>query len=75
MLLSGEVRSLRDLARRVGLTHAYVSRILRLAYLAPDLTEAILEGTQSAGMCVERLRDPIPISWVEQRRLFGVSSR
>ena len=50
-------------------------RLVRYAFLAPDITEAILAGTQSARITVESLREPIPLAWSEQRRLFGLTDR
>ena len=44
----GRVRSAAELARAEGCTVRYVTRILRLAYLAPDLIEAILAGREPA---------------------------
>lgn len=42
-----------------------------LAYLAPDLTEAILEGRQSPAISLAGLASqPLPISWQAQRQLF-----
>jgi hypothetical protein len=42
-----------------------VSRILRLALLAPDLVESILAGTRDQVMALEQ---PLPAGWEEQRR-------
>ena len=47
---------------------SYVSRILRLALLAPDIVEAILAGSTDQGMMLEQLERPLPASWEEQRR-------
>ena len=74
-LLSGEGKSPGDLAREVGVTRQYLTRLVRYAFLAPDITEAILAGTQSARITVESLREPIPLDWSEQRRLFGLTDR
>jgi hypothetical protein len=46
---------------------SYVSRILRLALLAPDIVEAILTGSTDRGMMLEQLERPLPASWEEQR--------
>jgi hypothetical protein len=52
-----------------------VSRCLPLAYLAPDIVEAILQGRQPVELTVLRLkRIGLPLSWVEQRRLLGFES-
>jgi hypothetical protein len=44
-----------------------VARILRLTLLAPDLIEAILEGTAPDGLSLEGLYR-LPMGWEEQRR-------
>jgi hypothetical protein len=48
---------------------SYVSRILRLALLAPDIVEAILMGRTDQALMLDRLEQPLPASWEEQRRL------
>jgi len=48
-----------------------VSRILRLALLAPDIVEAILAGSTDQALMLERLERPLPASWGEQRDHFG----
>jgi hypothetical protein len=44
-----------------------VSRILRLALLAPDIIEMILEWWSDQALMLERLEKPLPASWEEQR--------
>jgi hypothetical protein len=46
-------------------------RILRLALLAPDIVEAILEGRANTGLALEKLERPLPASWEEQRDCIG----
>jgi site-specific DNA recombinase len=49
----------------------YLRRLVRLAFLAPDLQRAILAGEQPAGLNLEQLmQGSMPISWAEQRALF-----
>jgi len=50
-----------------------LSRAVRMSYLAPDIIQSILEGTQPQGLGArEMLRmGNLPMSWVAQRRLFG----
>jgi hypothetical protein len=44
-----------------------VSRILRLALLAPDIIEMVLEGRSDQALMLEQLERPLPASWPEQR--------
>jgi site-specific DNA recombinase len=53
--LSGEISSLEELASETGFTKRYVSRILRSAFLAPDVTESILDGLQTPDLTVRSL--------------------
>jgi hypothetical protein len=47
-----------------------VSRILRLALLAPDIVEAILAGKTDQALMLEELERPLPASWTEQHQLL-----
>ena len=54
--------------------NAYDRKVVRLAFLAPDLQRAILEGRQASSLTLQRLLDdPIPLSWPSQRKLFGAN--
>jgi hypothetical protein len=57
----------RDL-RTENISKSYVSRILRMALLAPDIVEAIVGGRADQSLMLERLERPLPASWEEQRR-------
>ena len=74
-LLEGEIGSIAGLARAEGRQRTYVGRLLPLAFLAPDITEAIVEGRQPPSMTIDRLRDPIPMDWNEQRKMLGFRVR
>ena len=50
-----------------NISKSYVSRILRLALLAPDIVEGILVGPADQSLMLERLERPLPASWEEQR--------
>ena len=62
-----------ELAASEGVTASYVSRVLRLAYLAPDILTAILTGRQPVGLTANKLANDsrLPIAWPEQRRVLG----
>jgi hypothetical protein len=71
-LLSGEVRSLGEIARREGVTPAYVGRVLPLGFLAPDIVQAILGGRLlSSRIVLDQARD-LPVDWGAQRRALGL---
>jgi site-specific DNA recombinase len=48
-----------------------VRQALRLAFLSPDLTSAILEGKQPAGLSLARIPKLLPLPWTEHQRLLG----
>jgi hypothetical protein len=73
-LVSGEAPSIRAIVDEAGITERYVARIIRLAFLAPDIVEAILDGYQPADLELERLLQGIPFAWADQRRLFGFAT-
>jgi site-specific DNA recombinase len=62
-----------QLAKSEDLNRSYFSRVLRLAYLAPDITRAILDGRQPPGLTAARLTDDsyLPLAWPEQRQALG----
>ena len=54
---------------------SYHRRLLRLAFLAPDLQRAILDGRQPPGLTLARLIDlDLPLDWTGQRRLFAAAA-
>ena len=72
MLDDGVYASVSEIGDAENISKSYVSRILRLALLAPDLVEEILAGTTNQGMVLEQLERPLPVSWDEQRRGLGI---
>jgi hypothetical protein len=68
MLHEGVYTSVSEIGDAENISKSYVSRILRLALLAPDIIEAILGGTADESLMLERLERPLPASWEEQRR-------
>ena len=67
MLDDGVYASASDIGNAEAISKSYISRILRLALLAPDIIEAILAGETDQALMLERLERPLPASWEEQR--------
>jgi hypothetical protein len=67
MLDEGVHSTLEDLARAKGVHATYVSRVLRLTLLAPEIIEAILDGRQPAGRQLDDLLTGFPLEWEGQR--------
>ena len=72
-LLEGRASSIQMITEREGLRSGWVSRILPLAWLAPDISMAILEGRQPPHLTAKTLRalPELPIDWSEQQRILG----
>jgi hypothetical protein len=71
MLESGEYATIAELAEREGIAPSYMTRVLRLTLLAPEIVEAILEGKQRQDMTLARLLEPFPLEWVlQKKRIF-----
>jgi hypothetical protein len=57
-----------ELAAREGMKVSSAAKFLLLAFLAPDIVEAILAGNQSATIVTHRLiRSDLPVLWTQQR--------
>ena len=71
MLDEGAYGTLEDLARAKGVNATYVSRVLRLTLLAPEIVEAILDGRQPAELQLDVLLARFPLEWEGQCSHFG----
>jgi hypothetical protein len=71
MLEQGRYRSIAEIAEGEKIDRSFVSRLLRLTLLAPDIQEAILEGRQPKGLQLEALMGAMPEEWGEQRANVG----
>jgi hypothetical protein len=72
MLDPGAYGTLVELARAKRLPRSYVSGILRLTLLAPEIVEAILDGRQPAEMQLDQMLEGFSLSWKEQHRLAPI---
>jgi site-specific DNA recombinase len=71
-LATGRARSLQELAARDGITRRYIRRLVNLAFLSPQLVEAIVQGRQPIEFTATRLTElDLPLDWAEQHRLLA----
>jgi len=75
MIETGEFTTIAELADREGLGRSYVTRILRMTLLAPEIVEMILVGEQGAGITLARVLEPFPVEWTEQLNNAIISHR
>jgi hypothetical protein len=72
MLESGAYASVTELAAAEKLNQSYLCRVMRLALLAPDIIELIMDGRQgSTGPELSQLMRPFPVDWKAQKQLLG----
>ncbi|WP_018000092.1 hypothetical protein ACNKFW_01840 [Paracoccus sp. TD-10] len=70
MIDTGRYATITDLAAHEGISPSYLTRILRLTLLAPDIVDTILEGRQGPDVTLVRLMDGFPEEWESQRKSF-----
>ncbi len=71
MLNSGGFGSIEELAAAERINPSYLARVLRLTLLAPDITQAILDGRHDLErITLARLMRPSPAAWGEQLQSF-----
>src|SRR4051812_31176572 len=72
MLEGGEYASSAELAKAEKVNDSYLSRILRLTLLAPDIVERLLTGRQPSTLQLDDLLKPLPAAWERQRSELGI---
>jgi site-specific DNA recombinase len=72
-LVDGDGVPFATLAKREGVSPSYFTRLVRLSYLAPDITQAILDGRQPGDLTADKLlaHSRLPLTWHEQRTVLG----
>ena len=70
----GKVRDIKELTEILSLDQSYVSRILRLAHLAPPLIKRVINGTIPENLCISRVRNSISNNWDDQLQEFRVEA-
>jgi len=71
-LVAGTMQSVEQIAEREKCSIRQVNRTITLAFLAPSLVQAAVEGRLPRGIGVARLRD-LPTEWAAQYKLLGLS--
>ena len=67
----GVYSSVSGIGDAISTSKSYVSRIVRLARLAPDIIEAIVTGRADRSLMLAKLERPLPARWDEQRQQFS----
>jgi len=71
----GVYATVEEIAAAEKINTSYVSRVLRLALLAPEIIEMIVDGRQPAGLSMAMLMKPFPVEWKCQRRTLCIEAR
>lgn len=72
ILESGEFTTTKELAAHEKIGHSYLTRVLRMTLLAPDIAEAILNEKPPRLVTLAALMEPYPMDWEEQRTFFAI---
>lgn len=75
MLESSEFTTINELAEHEKIAPSYLTRVLRLTLLAPDIIEAILDRQQGPELTLAEALQPFPLVWADQRPGFADPSR
>lgn len=70
LLESGDYATIAELAEHERIAHSYMTRVLRLTLLAPDIVESILYGAQGLEVTLARVLEPCPAIWTRQNDMF-----
>jgi site-specific DNA recombinase len=74
MVLAAPNRSIREIAAEQGRCRHRIAKLIRLSWMSPELTTAIVEGRQPRGLTARRLLDgELPMIWDKQEAAAGVS--
>jgi hypothetical protein len=75
LLGDGRYASITEMAAGEKIDRGYLGRLLRLAVLAPDIVEAILDGRQLLELDLPKLMEPVTADWDQQRAALRVPQR
>ena len=72
LLENGIFGCLDEIGKAERIAPSFVSRVIRLALLAPDIVDAILDGRRPAHLTLRDLMGPFPVRWDRQRQFFSL---
>ena len=70
MLQEGDYQPLEEIADAENINPSYVSRLLRMTLLSPEIVEAILAGRQPPGLTMATAMKPFPVAWEHQCNFY-----
>ena len=73
LITSGKVQSIKEIAAAENLDQLHIARMINIAFLAPDIIRAILNGTQPSHLTLKYLKQfrALPSDWNEQKSLLN----
>lgn len=74
IFMQGRTKTVTQLAREGRVTRSYFTRVLRLAFLSPQITKAILRNRHPLDLSAKRIANDVqlPIDWTKQHALLGI---
>ena len=75
LLETGVYITVEEIAAAEKINTSYVSRILRMTLLAPDIIEMIVDGRQPVELTLVKLVKPFPMEWKGQMQRFGIDGQ
>ena len=71
LLETGDFATIEEIAKAENINSSYVSRVMRVTLLAPEIVEAVLAGRQPEGLTMARAMRPFPIVWKSQAEIVA----
>jgi hypothetical protein len=66
LLDTGDFTTIEEIAKAESINPSYVSRVLRMTLLAPEIVEAVLAGQQPERLTMAKAMQPFPLAWRDQ---------
>mgnify|MGYP001821112796 CR=1 FL=1 len=74
MLITGQVESMKELAISSNVTQRYIAHIIKLAWLSPEIMQAIFSGQIPPTLSLGKLKKGFPLEWSKQPSALGFTS-